>query len=243
MLFRSFVEYHAGNLAHLLATGAPWSAYRTYLTGSQRRKQQRQRFEREVAEFRAYARQKRFSNDWFTQHIPRWLSVFEAQGLKDRALDMLEIGSWEGMSSLFLLKTFPQATLTCVDTWEGADEQKSSDLSRLEQTFDGNVAEFAGRVTKFRGTSHAYFESGPGLFDLIYIDGSHRSDDVLVDALKGFALLRRGGIMIFDDYLWHLYRDAMDNPAGGINAFLRLKRGRYALLCADEQLIIEKTSD
>ena len=39
-------------------------------------------------------------------------------------------------------------------------------------------------------------------FDFIYIDGSHQAPDVLFDALLGFELLRVGGIMVFDDYLW-----------------------------------------
>ena len=36
-------------------------------------------------------------------------------------------------------------------------------------------------------------------FDLIYIDGSHRFDDVFVDAYFAFRLLRKDGIVLFDD--------------------------------------------
>ena len=40
----------------------------------------------------------------------------------------------------------------------------------------------------------------PEKYNLIYNDGSHHSDDVIVDAFKAFEMLKVGGIMIFDDY-------------------------------------------
>ena len=39
-------------------------------------------------------------------------------------------------------------------------------------------------------------------YDVIYVDGSHTARDVLQDAVLGWGLLKRGGLMIFDDYLW-----------------------------------------
>ena len=43
-----------------------------------------------------------------------------------------------------------------------------------------------------------------GLFDLIYIDGSHSAKDVLLDSLLAWRLLRPGGAMVWDDYEWAL---------------------------------------
>lgn len=45
-------------------------------------------------------------------------------------------------------------------------------------------------------------EGGENKFDFIYVDGLHLSQDVLYDALLSFDLLKVGGILIFDDYLW-----------------------------------------
>jgi predicted O-methyltransferase YrrM len=39
-------------------------------------------------------------------------------------------------------------------------------------------------------------------FDLIYVDGSHQASDVLTDSIITFQLLRVGGVMTFDDYVW-----------------------------------------
>lgn len=44
---------------------------------------------------------------------------------------------------------------------------------------------------------------GRPCFDFICIDGSHDACDVLSGALLAMALLRPGGLMCFDDFLWH----------------------------------------
>lgn len=204
-------------------------------------------------EFRVLAKSLDLSNDWFTKRIPMWLSAFEECGLADRPeIRALEIGSWEGLSSFFILHTLPNATLTCVDTWEGGDEHKAGHaatetvLSRVEQTFDANLARYRDRLTKYRGTSFAYLAEHGGArnsLDLIYVDGSHHCDDVIVDAFKSFEMLRPGGVLIFDDYFWRHYPRAIDNPAGAINAFLQLKKGAYRVVRVYYQLIIQKVAD
>jgi predicted O-methyltransferase YrrM len=200
----------------------------------------------------------KLSNDWFTWCIPHWLSVFHDYKLHSKSkVDALEIGSWEGLSSLFILKTLANATLTCVDTWEGADEHKALDastkevLDHIETAFDTNLSSFKDRLIKYKGTSFSYFHNctDRNMFDLIYVDGSHRCDDVIIDSIKCFESLKVGGIMIFDDYFWKYYARAVDNPAAAINIFLRLKKGSYKIvrlyrhLGISGQLIIEKTAD
>ena len=37
-------------------------------------------------------------------------------------------------------------------------------------------------------------------FDIVYIDGSHATADVLEDAVLSYRLLKPGGVLIFDDY-------------------------------------------
>ena len=78
---------------------------------------------------------------------------------------------------------------------------------------------------------------------MVYIDGSHHCDDVIIDAIKSFQMLKVGGIMIFDDYLWQYYPRDIDNPAAAINVFLKLKEGSYKVVRVYYQLIIEKISD
>ncbi len=64
---------------------------------------------------------------------------------------------------------------------------------------------------------------------------------MIIDAIKSFELLKIGGILIFDDYIWGYYKNPMDNPAGAINSFLRLKKGAFEILSVYGQLILKKT--
>ena len=192
----------------------------------------------------------RFTQTWFLRNVPTWLSILEVRDLLGRTgLRILEIGSWEGLSCRFVLEHLPGSVVTCVDTWAGADEHvtqsgtKAAELAELEARFDHNTRGYGDRVRKWKGKSQQYFAACEPreCFDLVYVDGSHRADDVLLDAIHGFAALAPGGVMIFDDYLWKYYDEPRDNPGAGINAFLRLKRGRYDLLHAAWQVAIAKS--
>lgn len=206
---------------------------------------------RKRKEFKLCKKSLRLDNDWFTGNIPTWLRAFDKEGLREKEkIDCLEIGSWQGLSAFFILRELPSANLICVDTWEGADEHKdgtaatASVLLNIEKSFDHNLSIFDTRVKKYKGTSFSYYNSAfsEGKFDLIYVDGSHYSDDVVVDAIKCFEMLKIGGLMIFDDYFWKYYSMEIDNPAGSINSFLRLKRHQLKIIGFDYQLIIKKTA-
>jgi hypothetical protein len=57
--------------------------------------------------------------------------------------------------------------------------------------------------------------------DFIYVDGSHQAADVLSDAVLAWKLLKEGGVLIFDDYLWARYQDRpLLNPKMAIDAFV-----------------------
>jgi predicted O-methyltransferase YrrM len=239
-------------LQFLYETGAPISVYfgfiKTYLN-----KKIHPLPTAEMIAFRKLATTHHFSNDWFTGNIPIWTQNIKTLGqyFSPAKIKALEIGSFEGMSALFILENFPNAQLTCVDTWEGADEHHTKDSSVyiedfsnvVVNKFDSNLKEYQGRLTKYRGTSFDFLTSIDKeiSFDLMYIDGSHDSGDVVFDAFLGFRHLNKGGIMIFDDYFWGaFYKKPLDNPAGAINAFLKLKQGEYKLIAVYGQLIIQK---
>lgn len=239
-----FLRWFLLNIPYLARADTPRGVWGRYLTipfrrrGLERYKDHRRRFQEAM-------RSGRFSDDWFCGNIPYWLAAFHRYGLCDRPLRVLEIGSWEGLSSRFILDTLTQAHLTCVDTWQGADEHRYRPLPHIEANFDANLAVHAQRLAKFKGTSLAFFgeQHKRAQFDLVYIDGSHHCDDVIVDAVKGFEQLKVGGVMILDDYLWRFYPNRNDNPAAAINAFLRLKAGCYELFMVYAQVILRKTAD
>lgn len=230
----------AKSLRHLWRTSAPWPVYAMLVATRMRAPDIKRRFRSRLAAFDAMARDHDFSTDWFMSRLCNWLAVFERHPLP-ASPKILEIGSWEGMSALFLLTNWPGARLTCVDPWQGGPVAQDG-KAPSEIRFDANIAAYAGRVSKFRGTSAAFFAASPdsGRFDLVYIDGSHRHDDVLGDAFAGFDALKPGGIMIFDDYLLSPYDGRADCPAPAINRLLTDRRGRYELVAVYWQLVLRK---
>ena len=106
------------------------------------------------------------------------------------------------------------------------------------QIVDGNKPARILEIGSFEGRSTCWLieacaaladliaERRPEPFDLVYIDGSHQAPDVLTDAVLAFQLLKVGGVMIFDDYLWSMDRpgtqDVLMMPKPAIDAFLNI---------------------
>jgi predicted O-methyltransferase YrrM len=166
-----------------------------------------------------------FTNGWFDAH---------ARGVWDQLIPsvnptrILEVGSYEGASTVYLISLLgPNHGLEvhCVDTWEGGIEHAGVDMSAVEHRFHHNVGMASAAVAnpvdviKHKGFSDAGLarllaEGKAGYFDFVYIDGSHQAPDVLCDAVLAFRLLRVGGVMAFDDYLWadRTPRDILTSP-------------------------------
>jgi predicted O-methyltransferase YrrM len=91
-------------------------------------------------------------------------------------------------------------------------------------------------------------EGKAGYFDFVYVDGSHQAPDVICDAILGFKLLRVGGVMAFDDYLWAENLptgiDPIRCPKPAIDAFTNLYCRKVRILQAPlYQLYVQKVAD
>jgi len=197
-----------------------------------------ERFRAEIVETGSFVR------EWFLAKIPVWEQWLTA--LEEKDAEILEIGSFEGLSACYLLWRLPRARLTCVDTFEGniGDPAEVADIV-LEQRFDANVALVdPSRVTKVVGRSHPALLDlldSERRFDFVYVDGSHLALDVLVDAALSWRLLAVGGVLVFDDYEWSANgEDGLLVPKGAIDAFLTLLDGRYELLSKGDQVAVRK---
>lgn len=198
------------------------------------------------AEFELHAQTGQFTHRWFDTYIASWCLTLPKVVDRDEPIRILEIGSWEGRSTLFLLTYFRKAELTCVDTWAGGDEhQHTAALDHLEERFDRNIAAFADRITKCKGFSSQVLPHLIGekqSFDLVYVDGSHASHDVLIDGVTSWRMLRTGGVMIFDDFLWRYYPRLRDNPGWAITSLLKYLAGQFKILSVGYQLMLLKVS-
>ena len=187
-----------------------------------------------------------FTHDYFASRIPVWQRWF-TDTIQQRPIRILEVGSWQGGSSLWLLDQVIAergGSITCVDTWEGSSEHGflATMGLQLEELFDANIARsgHSEKVEKRKGCSQDVLPQLAGrLFDFIYIDGAHEADLVLQDALNAHPLLAPGGFLVFDD-LAYSFADPKQNTIHGINIFLELAGEAYDEIDRGTQLLLRR---
>lgn len=161
----------------------------------------------------------KFSVDWFSGNIPHIEKTLKLVGKKKGdKIRILEIGAFEGKSTCWFsdnLLDHPESLLVTVDTFEGSVEHSADEVVNLHERFMGNLilSRNPEKVKPFRAASQdalPYLATQqPNLkFDMIYIDGSHETLDVVVDAHNSLRLLAPDGVIIFDDYLWKYNGDS-----------------------------------
>lgn len=197
-----------------------------------------------------------FTNNWFEVTAK---SIWDDLIPKLKPTKILEIGSYEGASTCYLIANCASVApieIHCIDTWEGGVElsKAGTDMKEVERRFQSNMTIARNRVHHkvelviHRGPSNIHLanllsNNFQNYFDLIYIDGSHQAPDVIADAVMSFPLLRIGGTMIFDDYLFRSRGDLLDSPKPAVDAFLSLYFRKMMLLDSkNSQVVARKTA-
>lgn len=189
-----------------------------------------------------------FTTNWFVnqrQNFERHLLP-----LRGNPLRCLEIGSFEGRSALWMVRNVlhhPDSHLTCIDP-HSYESVKAEHLSathinegkatEARERFLKNTQELrdGGRLTYLQQPSAVALRQLTGGFDFAYIDGSHYGSDVLTDAVLCWLLLKKHGIMAFDDYTWgppksvHPSLVPLARPKHAIDVFQRLWKGQFTRL-------------
>jgi predicted O-methyltransferase YrrM len=184
-----------------------------------------------------------FTTDWFQvtarANFDRFLSEFKGKdGLK-----FLEIGCWEGQASRWLLENIliGDSKLTVIDTFEGSVEHQAAgiEIGGLKR-FTENIKEYLSKVKIHQGYSQDILKTLPkNTYDFIYVDGDHRAAGALQDIVISWPLLKKGGIMIMDDYAWNGFPDNK-NACVAMDAFLSCFEGEYELLLKEYQIAAKK---
>jgi predicted O-methyltransferase YrrM len=205
-----------------------------------------------------------FSNLWFENYVKSSWDLLIPQ-LKPTCI--LEIGSYEGASTCYLIEklaTQNNVELHCIDTWLGGIENQEggfaeSNMFDVEKRFHHNIKIAKSRVSNntrliiHKNFSHLTLsklitEGKLGYFDFIYVDGSHQAPDVLSDAILSFKLLKKNGVMVFDDYLWNESLsygiDPIRSPKIAIDAFTNIYCRKIKIISAVLfQLYVQKIND
>ena len=175
-----------------------------------------------------------FQHPWFELIRPEWEEL--TCSLRGNNLRILEIGSFEGASTTWILDNLmnhPESTMTVIDTFEGGMEHQNDpdnadeyELASLESRFRANISkcEHANKLRVIKARSDdalLALRRESSHFDLIYIDGSHVAIDVLHDAVLCWRMLAVHGTIVFDDFRWKGYMEDCYNPRIAILAFVQ----------------------
>lgn len=144
------------------------------------------------------------TNRWFIgcelkQNILKILNPYQK-------VSILEIGSYEGMSSVYfsdVLLQHPESTLICVDPFDLCDTSTTL-TNETKDTFMDNISKSKNynKTTTCIMTSDEFFKNNhKDKFDFIYIDGSHVPDQILKDLQNAYNVIVKNGIIWMDDYL------------------------------------------
>lgn len=175
------------------------------------------------------------TNIWW-ETTASWFPSFLASHhdlLFTRPIRILEIGSYEGGSTIWFqrfLLTNADSRLLSIDSW--ADERDARAYSptgdlgaqpsaQIKGRFVRNVKAVANahKVTAVQADSAvalatllAASRDQPG-FDFVYVDGSHRASQILIDVSLSWRLLNdQGGLMLLDDYKFAHHTSNHEDP-------------------------------
>lgn len=153
---------------------------------------------------------------------------------------IIEVGTWKGLSTFnmcgVLRKENIKAKIYCVDTWLGSIDFWYNPLSfdqldlylkhgypQVYYQFLSNVKHWGFEdiiipVPAVSNTGAKILKKINVSAELIYIDGSHETEDVYNDIKSYWPLLKQGGTMFGDDYGGHeSVRKAVHDYSGDFN--------------------------
>ena len=187
---------------------------------------------------------------------PNWFKITAEENFKSQLMPLagkfglrfLQIGAFTGNASVWMVDnvlTQRNSILEDVDTWSGSDEQEHKEMDWLdvERTYDSKIV-FRPNIIKYKMDSKEFLRSIEKVtFDFIYIDGDHTAEGVLQDAVLGWRLLKPGGIMAFDDYLWEDPRGIEFQPGWSIDTFVGAVKDESEVLLSNSQVWLRKNYD
>jgi predicted O-methyltransferase YrrM len=198
-----------------------------------------------------------FSQDWFSHNDFEKYLPFN----RNEELHFLEIGSFEGRSAIWFLENMllnEKSTITCIDPWLDYSLNNNSfnsynDLNAIHKDsiskdifIDNiNISEQKHKVIIHQGYSYDILPiliTQKNKYDFIYIDGNHTAPFVLADAVMSWYLLKKDGILAFDDYLWvnPFFEGELLSPKIAIDTFTNIYKDYIFEINSNYQKIIKK---
>lgn len=131
---------------------------------------------------------------------------------------VVELGSWLGLSTTFLLKAAPNATVIAIDHWKGSPEHQQrpewkEKLPFLYETFLRHMWPYRERLIPMRTStleSLAEMQQLGIQADLVYEDAAHDTDAVKLELETVLQVFPHAWIC-GDDWTWGSVRAAVED--------------------------------
>ena len=177
-------------------------------------------------------------DDWFSNNITIWEKFVTN---KINRINYLEVGSFEGRSTIFVGELKNANSITTIDTWEGSDEHNNISFIKVFKNFKTNINILnKSNIKFFKTTSDNFFKNNKNVYNLIYIDGSHEYSQVKKDFKNSFNSLEKNGYIICDDFMWFFYKDLDQNPMKAILECYNKYRKKLSVEFVNHQIIFKK---
>ena len=158
-----------------------------------------------------------FSTDWCGALRNIWPSHVLPLLDRQRPINWLELGSFEGRSALWTVENMffnPDSRITCIDVWGYS----------CESLFDSNTSGIP-QVIKRKGGSVDVLPTLPlRSFHGCYVDTSHKEDDTLAEGRLVLPLMLPGAMIVFDDY----GRESLNREYPGVKKAVDRLRSEWA---------------
>lgn len=145
-----------------------------------------------------------FTEEWFSDDSCEVLAELVAEVAEIEGI-IVEVGSWQGRSTIALANAAYPRTVHAVDTWQGSPGEISAELAAGRDVFaefTSNIAaETKGNVTPHRMGWREFNEDNGrgGPVALLFIDAEHTFTEVRDNVLAFIDRVPPGGIICGDD--------------------------------------------
>jgi hypothetical protein len=164
------------------------------------------------------------------------------KNLNKKKINIIILGCFEGMSTIFFLNNFNIKKIYSIDKWDVTLYKKSNSKPNLkaENNFNYNTR-YYNQVNKIKSTTRDFFKKNiVSSADIIYIDASHHYLDVFNDAKNSWNILNKNKYLIFNSLLWRNSKKLGQYNLAGVNMFLKNNKIQYQLVSISSNMLILK---
>jgi len=178
-----------------------------------------------LSNFKQIIKNYKFKSFWFFNNI----NIFDyyLPGNLNKKFKYLEIGSYEGLSLIYVLSKYKRANVTAIDIINILDKKIKKKFKNFQFIKSDSILALRKLLLKKK------------YFDFIYVDGLHNGEHVIVDAIESFKLLKKGGKIMFDDFMSE-DKNLNYQTREGLLYFLLFFKREIKILYFQNVLVIEK---